>query len=284
MKRLLVLIMILGCVASASAQTLTRKGAYFVDGQLVLSQPESTLAVAIETETVCFTPGEFARYAQKYLGVRASLAAKTSTSIVAAYIAPSLETKAAECNVTANDNGSPLPIYRSSNEAMSAEQQAAKAAELIFSLRKQRRDLIAGDVGENVFGAGLKAALDEIARIESECLKLFYGTTTTTRNYYHYDINLSSGDKTNILCRFRAEDGVLPLTDLSGEAVALYITPSEVDLSSVKPATVKDKVVWEYAVAAPCKCVLRCGNRPLAETTLPLYQFGKTITVAAPIK
>lgn len=284
MKRLLVLIMILGCVASASAQTLTRKGAYFVDGQLVLSQPESTLVVSIETETVTFTPGEFARYAQKYLGVRASLAAKTSTSIVAAHIAPSIAVAPAESKVSADDNTSPLPIYRSSNEAMSAEQQAAKAAELIFSLRKQRRDLIAGDVGENVFGAGLKAALDEIARIESECLTLFYGTTTTTRNHYHYDINLSGSDKTNILCRFRAEDGVLPLTDLSGEAVALYITPSEVDLSSVKPATVKDKVVWEYAVAAPCKCVLRCGNRLLAETTLPLYQFGKTITVAAPLK
>jgi hypothetical protein len=35
------------------------------------------------------------------------------------------------------------------------EEQAAATAEMIFSLRKHRLDLITGEAGENVFGGGL---------------------------------------------------------------------------------------------------------------------------------
>ncbi|MBO5772156.1 MAG: DUF4831 family protein [Alistipes sp.] len=283
MKRLLLLITLLGSVALASAQPTSRKGAYFVDGQLVLSQPKSSLAVVLTTETERFTPGQFARYAQKYLGVRASLSERVASSIVAAEILAEMPTaKAVDEVVESASEQSVLPIYRSDNGALSVEQQAAKAAEMIYALRKQRRELIAGDIGEHVFGAGLKAALDEIARMEAECLSLFYGTTERRRQQYRFAIAPSADAPTSVLCRFRDDSGVLPIADLSGEAVVLNITPSAVDLSGITPATAKDKVVWEYAVAAPCRCVLTCGNTDLATVELPLYQFGRTITVAAP--
>ncbi len=283
MKRLLLIIALFGCVALASAQPATRKGAYFADGQLVLSQPKSSLAVVLTTETERFTPGQFARYAQKYLGVRASLSERVASSIVAAEILSEMPTtKAVDEVVVSAPVQSVLPIYRSDNSALSTEQQAAKAAEMIFALRKQRRELIAGDVGEHVFGAGLKAALDEIARMESECLSLFYGTTECYRREYRFAVEPSAEAPMSVLCRFRDDSGILPLADLSGEAVVLNITPSAVDVSGITPATVKDKVVWEYAIAAPCRCELMCGNTSLATAEMPLYQFGRSVTVAAP--
>lgn len=52
---------------------------------------------------------------------------------------------------------------------------AQDAANAIFSLRRHRIDLVTGEAGENVFGAGLKAALEEIDRLEQEYLSLFLG-------------------------------------------------------------------------------------------------------------
>ena len=57
---------------------------------------------------------------------------------------------------------------------------------MIFSLRRHRLDLVTGEAGENVFGGGLKAALDEISRLEQEYLALFLGKQyrqTVAREY-----------------------------------------------------------------------------------------------------
>ncbi|HAY31196.1 DUF4831 family protein, partial [Alistipes sp.] len=68
-----------------------------------------------------------------------------------------------------------VPIDKQSTVEKSAESMAADAANMIFSLRRHRLDLVTGEAGENVFGGGLKAALDEISRLEQEYLALFLG-------------------------------------------------------------------------------------------------------------
>ena len=63
---------------------------------------------------------------------------------------------------------------------------ARNAAAAIFSLRKHRLDLISGEAGENVFGAGLPVALERLDRLEQEYLELFLGrrvVTTETRRF-----------------------------------------------------------------------------------------------------
>ena len=171
-----------------------------------------------------------------------------------------------------------LPSNRLNNTALSLEQQAAATADLIFSLRKHRMDLITGETGENVFGAGLRSALDEIARLEGEYLAMFYGTTDVSERTERFCV-VPSRDKTDyLLCRYRAGEGVVSVADLAGEAVLLHIVPAEaVDIAGLPVADPKAKVKAEYVVANNSLCTLLCGTRELAKIALPIYQYGKRV-------
>jgi hypothetical protein len=91
----------------------------------------------VQTET--FTPGEFARYAQKLLGVRASLAEHKQTKIVSASLYDAEPEGALVHSVNSTAESVVLPDFRMDNRAMTVEQQAAAAADMLFSLRRHRK-------------------------------------------------------------------------------------------------------------------------------------------------
>ena len=289
MKRIVILAVALCCGAMASAQTLARAGV--CEGGAIetfAGNPKSTIAVELRIEEQQFTPGVYARYAQKYLGVRASLASRTETRIAAATVALATSaTQGATVEQPAKGEveGAVLPSNRLNNTALSLEQQAAATADLIFSLRKHRIDLITGETGENVFGAGLRSALDEIARLENEYLAMFYGTTVKSERTERFAL-VPSSDKTDfLLCRYRAGVGVVPITDLAGEAVLLHIAPSEeIDTAGMPIVDAKAKSKAEYVVANPSLCTLLCGADELVKATLPIYQYGKRVYLAQGVK
>ena len=288
MKRIVILAVALCCGVMVSAQTLARAGV--CEGGAIetfAGSPKSTIAVELRIEEQQFTPGVYARYAQKYLGVRASLAARTETRIAAATVAlATAATNGATVEQPAKgESEAALPANRLNNTALSLEQQAAATADLIFSLRKHRIDLITGETGENVFGAGLRAALDEIARLENEYLAMFFGTTVKSERTERFAL-VPTSDKTDfLLCRYRAGVGVVPIADLAGEAVLLHITPSEsIDTAGLPIVDAKAKSKAEYVVANPSLCTLLCGADELAKVTLPIYQYGKRVYLAQGVK
>lgn len=276
-------------VASASAQTVARTGVYYAaDGEAVVNVPKSTVAVELRIEERVFTPGVYARYAQKYLGVRASLTSHVDTSVLSASVAL-VDSAPVSIEVPQpNDDAaeaSPLPANRMNGRAVSPEEQASATADMIFSLRKHRVDLITGESGENVFGAGLAAALDEIARLEKEYLEMFYGSTVVEVRTERFFVVPSRGENNYILCRYRDGAGIVPLSDLSGEAVMLHIEPSaETDVDGLAIADAKDKNRIECVVANAAECTLLCGTRELAKISLPIYQYGQRVYIAAPAK
>ncbi len=277
-------------VASASSQNIARAGVYCTaDGETVVGVPKSTVEVELHIAERSFTPGVYARYAQKYLGVRASLTSHVETSILSASVALADSAPVRVCVPQPNDDAavetSPLPSNRMNGRAVSPEEQASATADMIFSLRKHRMDLITGESGENVFGAGLSSALDEIARLEKEYLEMFYGSTVVDERTVRFLVVPSRGERNYILCRYRDGAGVLPLSDLSGEAVMLHIEPSaEPNTDGLPIADAKDKNKVEYVVANVAKCTLLCGTRELAEISLPIYQYGERVSLAAPAR
>lgn len=282
--------MVLCGVASASSQNIARAGVYCAaDGETVVGVPKSTIEVELRIAERSFTPGVYARYAQKYLGVRASLTSHVETSILSASVALADSAPVRVCVPQPNDDAavetSPLPSNRMNGRAVSPEEQASATADMIFSLRKHRVDLITGESGENVFGAGLSSALDEIARLEKEYLEMFYGSTVVDERTVRFLVVPSRGERNYILCRYRDGAGVLPLSDLSGEAVMLHIEPSaEPNTDGLPIADAKDKNKVEYVVANVAKCTLLCGTRELAEISLPIYQYGERVSLAAPAR
>ncbi|MBQ5855268.1 MAG: DUF4831 family protein, partial [Alistipes sp.] len=173
-----------------------------------------------------------------------------------------------------------LPDFRMDNRAMTVEQQAAAAADMLFSLRRHRKELITGEAGENVFGAGLAAALEKIAAIEKQILDMFYGTTTTAIQEYRYTITPTAEQTSYTVCRYREDVGVVDKADLSGTPVMVVITPAQVDTEGLPFATEKDKVKRSFTIAAQCKVELFVGTQTMDSLSIPMFQYGKTGVLA----
>ena len=269
--RLLALALVVCGGAAAQNPYIALQGADETSGGIVVSQPRTVLAVDVTAERDVTLSGPYARYAQKFLGVRAPLTAP----------APAQPSRTVMSHATSEDEFSRLQADKNDMAVLALEDAAREAANTIFSLRRHRIELITGEAGENVFGEGLKAALAEIERLEQSYLELFLGkrvVTTETRRYVVYP---QSDKKQYIVCRFSAAAGLLPESDLSGDMVLLQIEPSGNTATAVE-ASAKESNTVTCRVADPSVCTVIAGGREYARAVLPLFEFGRTINVALP--
>lgn len=254
---------------------------------LSLPNPRTVLAVDLVVEQEQVISGPYARYAQKFLGVLAPLADKVSWKVLSASVglADPVEAVAAAAPASGevqsmshavSEEGFPLmPIDRASSSVATLEESAAAASRMIYSLRHHRLELITGEAGEHVFGAGLKDALDEIARMEQGYLELFLGKRVVRRTTHRMLVYPQKDRKQYVVCRFNEQTGVLPETDLSGDMVLLQIEPEPIDRSMA--ASEKAKNVMVCRMAAYANCVVLVGARECGRKVLPVLEFGENI-------
>lgn len=295
MKRLFLMLALLAATAGVTAQNpyIALQGAMEGAAGISVSQPRTILAVDVRVGCEQIIAGPYARYAQKYLGVRAPLTDKTIWTIEGASVAlldpaaafgaaePAAPTTAVASHSRADEGFSRMPVDKSSTVVLTLEDAAREAANTIFSLRRHRVDLITGEAGENVFGEGLAAALDEIARQEQCYLELFLGKRIVSTDSRRYVVCPQADKKQYVVCRFTASEGLLPASDLSGDMVVLQIDPSG-NLPTELEAGAKETSVVACRVADPAACTVVCGGREYARTVLPVFEFGRTINVALP--
>ena len=279
MKRFFVAIVMLTLAVTVSAQSITRKGFYMDGDKAVNNNPKNSVTVCVTVERQVFTPGEFARYAQKMLGVRAMLAERKESKVLSAQIYTSEPTTPCQNSTTGGKQKVDLPSFRLDNRALSTDQQAQAAADMIFSMRRHRKELITGDAGENVFGAGLKAALEEMDAVEKQCLDLFYGTTVTTVEEHRFVITPVADEHKYLVCRYREGEGVLPVSDLSGEPLMLIFTPKAVDKSNLPFANDKDKVRREYTIFPLCSMELVLGTQTYDKGEIVVPQYSEKVVL-----
>ena len=289
MRRVLRIVVALVAVAlgvNASAQQVTkmRIGTYKQNGDVVIAEASSTLAVDVVVEHEVFTPGIYARYAQKMLGTRASLVERDEYRVVDASVALMEDNSYMRCGAEMPRVGDTqvveeqmLQIDRISSGERSTEAAAREAAEQILSLRRTRLDLITGEFGEGVFGAGLQSALEEISRLEREYLELFYGKRSITTLAERFILPVNSEQPSTVIARFSAESGIVAKDDLSGDIILVKITPSEM---SYPQSELKGTVAYRYANNA--EVIVALGGDVLARNILPLYEFGETVMFLQP--
>lgn len=291
MKRFSILVLLLMSLSSLMAQSryVLPEGLVAGDGALHYTYPHSTLVVDLTLVEEQVMAGPYARYALKYLGLRAPFSDKTTYRLESAspalmsdeaYVAPAEQAVEQVVESSYSRAGEEFPALtadRTELVQLSAESAAEKAATRIFQLRRSRLDLITGAEGEHVFGEGLKVALEEIERQEQALLELFLGRKIVTRKSHRIELAPQGDKQQYILCRFSAAEGVLDSSDLSGEIVLLELLPGEP--YAVKEAPEKAKSVVRCRVAAPTQCTVSCSGEKLGSRTLPLFEFGRTVLV-----
>ena len=273
-----------------------KKGLFITLAALVISASAfaqtTTLQVDIVVEKQDIIAGPYARYAQKYLGVSAPLADKVLYEIKSAKIYDTSELPAE--NISTNNKPSHsvatshlnpergfsrLTVDRISGETHSLEESARLAAARLFEIRKSRFDLITGELGENVFGAGLAAALSELDRLEEEYLALFLGKQTNSTFVRELQTTPSKERLTYIVCRFTEFDGVLPADDLSGEPLLLELEPYDVSTAGLQIAKKPSSAATPHHIPADVLCRLIFNGTQIASTTVPILQLGETVLV-----
>ena len=275
--------------ATAQNLVMTRLGTYVENGQTVVGTAETVLAVDITVSCEKVVSGPYARYAQRYLGLRAALSDKTVYTItdasvalmpgerypVAGPIAPA--TARIESYAAHDAEFARLPIDRFYMDEQDLQSAAANAAAMIFSIRKHRLDLIDGEAGENVFGAGLPAALDRLDRMEQELLEMFIGRRMVTTETQRFRVVPAEGKYQQIICRFSPDAGLLPTDDLTGDLVLVQYEPQNPALD--EPGVKAGSNTASYRIASMTRCsVIAAGQERDAEV-LPVFQFGQTVAL-----
>lgn len=268
--------------ASAQQVVKQRIGTYKESGNVVVSEATTTLVVDLTVECEEFEAGVYARYAQKYFGKRASLVSRMSYTLVGGDVAvldaPSYYAAPAnivtESVVTAGDK---VMVDRLAANELTQEEAAKRAAERIFELRAARQDILLGEYGDGVYGAGLEAALREIERLENEYLKLFYGTRTVTTTTHRYTMPVSADMPNNVIARFNSEEGLLAKDNVAGDIVMVSATPSVMSYPASNP---KGTVAYRYANNA--NVVVSFAQEVLARRVLPIFEFGETVYFVMP--
>lgn len=294
MKRMLWMLPLLfaGMTAAAQNQDMARLGTYMDNGEFVVGTAETVLAADITVRCEKIVCGPYARYAQKFLGLRAPLTDKTVYTVADAAIAlmpgeryvTAGELPASTCRVESSEaqgaDFARLQTDRLDMTETDLQTAARNAAAAIFSLRKHRLDLISGEAGENVFGAGLPVALERLDRLEQEYLELFLGRRVVTTETRRFRVTPAEGKLQQIVCRFSPDAGLLPANDLTGDIVLLQYEPQgmAVDEAGVRPTS----STIPYRIAALTRCSLIAAGQEQAAQVLPVFQFGRTIALQVP--
>ena len=293
MKRIISLmsLAVLACGAATAQNTPYKAvvGTYIdASGALAVSDPSTSVAVDLIVEKEQTVVGPYARYAQKFLNMRGSLVDKTVYSLkgvklavtggedVIADAVPAAEVTETSYMGSASEFAKVLPD-RMSATAVSEEEAAANAAQAIFSIRKHRMDLITGEAGENVFGAGLKDALAALDAAEQEYLELFFGKRVVTTSVERVVIPMIEGVQSYAVARISSSAGVIATDAKDGDAVTLEVAPSgRARLSSIVEADPKSKTAVKVRVADPSTCTVKVGDKVLTSAVLPLFEMGRT--------
>ncbi len=284
MKKIFTLLTAILIITVASAQDANT----LVKSNVV---PQNALQVSVTVKKEIVKSGPYARYAQQYLGVIAPLNDRTSYQITDAHIcimkgemSSSKQSNASADDITFNDMGinpivqsvSSLQANRMATREKSLQDMASDAANTIFNLRKKRVDIITGET-QDVYGAGMEAALKEISRIEQEYTDLFLGKKIVTYATYNFGVIPTQGKLSYVLCKFSTKNGIVDILSSEGSRIALSL----VSENSIKmlPQDKGSKNTLTESVIVPdwVTATLLNDTKPITSTMVELYQFGKLI-------
>lgn len=175
-----------------------------------------------------------------------------------------------------------VPVQRAQLVEKNTEKKAEEVANTIFNLRKKRIELITGDADNIPSGDGLRAALEEIQRLEEEYLSLFIGKTYSGIETYYFDVipTATQSKQSYIAFRFSETQGVLPSSNVAGRPIILELD-AEKSAASVDTGSASKTAQLFYRVPQTISARLLDGQKVLIQNRMPILQLGQTLSVPA---
>ena len=172
------------------------------------------------------------------------------------------------------------------------KKEAQAAAKRIAELRQARYDILIGNTDATYSGDALRAAVEDLRRMEEELMLCFTGTYSSTSESCTFEIVPSAEGAAvyEAFCLLPGEgivpagsvDGIPYYLELDAEPVAA-IEPEPEPAEEENPKKKKQKKEPEpvlptqyitYRIPAMCHVRLSDGEKTLAELRLPVYQLG----------
>ncbi len=171
-----------------------------------------------------------------------------------------------------------MPVTREVPDVKTLEDKAAEAAEIVLSVRQERMNIAMGQTDATFSGEALKAALDELGRIEEEYLALFRGYTVCRPQHGTFDVRPSAGDRVQRYVAFL-------LSDQDGLKDEGKGTPYYLELaveSEPEGFDAGDRKKKNIRIREPAICTVRLSEdgKLLLETRAPVYQLGKDCIIS----
>ena len=195
-----------------------------------------------------------------------------------------------------NDKGGydRVAVKQSQVVEKSPEKKAQEAASMILSLRQHRINIITGNTDATFSGDALRAAVEEIGRLEEEYMSLFTGSTAASVQKMNFDVVPESGGAEELVIAFRISDtqGLLPPDEISGRPIVMEISPevegedfysdqiiAEVE-SQKKRAKHEAALRGNIFYRVPAICTVRIvdGQNLVLKSRMPIYQKGQELT------
>lgn len=175
----------------------------------------------------------------------------------------------------------------------STEKKAQEAASMILSLRENRLNIITGNTDATFSGDALRAAVEEIGRLEEEYMRLFTGTVSSSVQAMSFDVVPASGPEEELTMAFRISDshGLLPPDDITGRPVVMEIVPEDAEdfyseqvvgeVEAAKPRAKHEAALRGniyYRVPAICSVRIVDGQNLILKSRVPVYQKGQDLS------
>ena len=166
-----------------------------------------------------------------------------------------------------------IPVEHKILVEKTLEDKASDAADVILQVRKERLNIASGNTDASYSGESLRAALQELERIEAEYMALFRGYSVVRKQVCTFEVLPSRDVKHHRYLVFRLTDEGPVSMGVRGTPYYLELQP-EGTLPEEDPDKKKTRGSVRYRIPQVCKVTFSCDGQPLLQTRLPFYQLG----------
>lgn len=166
-----------------------------------------------------------------------------------------------------------IPVEHKILVEKTLEDKASDAADVILQVRKERLNIASGNTDASYSGESLRAALQELERIEAEYMALFRGYSVVRKQVCTFEVLPSRDVKHHRYLVFRLSDEGPVSMGVHGTPYYLELQP-EGTIPEEDPDKKKTRGSVRYRIPQVCKVTFSCDGQPLLQTRLPFYQLG----------